>query len=244
MGLSEEIISEFNRFFKRARECGEQEPTAMVLATSDGKGLVTSRTVLLKALDERRERIAEGLAASDKAEKELEAAKLTVEEQIREARDKAGEIVDQANQRHTQIVDQVVAAVVAAGGGRELQVDALLERLALVMGHGDEKLALVRLADLVDGADLGMIQGRGRLGLMDEPLLLVLVGVQVLGQELQGHGLPEGQIIGPVDLSHSAAPENPDHPIPAGENRASRIGAFVDLGARQEARGRGTRWWS
>ena len=60
---------------------------------------------LLKAMDERRERIAEGLAASDKAEKELEAAKSTVEEQIREARDKAGEIVDQANQRHTQIVD-------------------------------------------------------------------------------------------------------------------------------------------
>ena len=86
MRLNDEIISEFNRFFKRARECGEQEPTAMILATSDGAGLVTSRTVLLKALDERRERIAEGLAASDKAEKELEAAKLTVEEQIREAR--------------------------------------------------------------------------------------------------------------------------------------------------------------
>ena len=31
---------------------GEQEPTAMVLATSDGEGFVTSRTVLLKALDE------------------------------------------------------------------------------------------------------------------------------------------------------------------------------------------------
>jgi len=61
---------------------------------------------LLRALDERRERIAEGLAASDKAEKELESAKVTVEEQIREARDKAGEIVDQANQRHSQIVDQ------------------------------------------------------------------------------------------------------------------------------------------
>ena len=52
MQLSDEIINEFNRFFKRARECGEQEPTAMVLATSDGAGLVTSRTVLLKALDE------------------------------------------------------------------------------------------------------------------------------------------------------------------------------------------------
>lgn len=52
MVMSEEIIAEFNRFFKQARVCGEQEPTAMVLATSDGKGLVTSRTVLLKALDE------------------------------------------------------------------------------------------------------------------------------------------------------------------------------------------------
>lgn len=52
MLLNEEIIGEFNRFFKKARVSGEQEPTAMVLATSDGKGHVTSRTVLLKALDE------------------------------------------------------------------------------------------------------------------------------------------------------------------------------------------------
>ncbi len=52
MALSPEIIEEFNRAFKKARVSGEPEPTAMVLATSDGKGLVTSRTVLLKALDE------------------------------------------------------------------------------------------------------------------------------------------------------------------------------------------------
>ena len=52
MALSREIIDEFNRAFKKARVAGEQEPTAMVLATTDGKGLVTSRTVLLKALDE------------------------------------------------------------------------------------------------------------------------------------------------------------------------------------------------
>ena len=61
---------------------------------------------LLQAMDERRERIAEGLAASDRAEKELDAAKVTVEEKIREARDKASGIVEQANQRHTQILDQ------------------------------------------------------------------------------------------------------------------------------------------
>jgi len=52
LGLSNEIIDEFNKAFKKARVSGEPEPTAMVLATSDGQGRVTSRTVLLKALDE------------------------------------------------------------------------------------------------------------------------------------------------------------------------------------------------
>lgn len=52
MALSNEIIAEFNAAFKKARVAGEPEPTAMVLATSDCQGRVTSRTVLLKALDE------------------------------------------------------------------------------------------------------------------------------------------------------------------------------------------------
>ena len=52
MSLSKEIIDRFNKAYKEARVAGEQEPTAFVLATSDGQGLVTSRTVLLKALDE------------------------------------------------------------------------------------------------------------------------------------------------------------------------------------------------
>jgi len=49
--LSQEIIDRFNHAMHAARAVGEPEPTAMVLATSDGAGLVTSRTVLLKALD-------------------------------------------------------------------------------------------------------------------------------------------------------------------------------------------------
>jgi pyridoxamine 5'-phosphate oxidase len=51
VALSQEIIEQFNKAFKKARVSGEPEPTAMVLSTSDGKGHVTSRTVLLKALD-------------------------------------------------------------------------------------------------------------------------------------------------------------------------------------------------
>lgn len=52
MSLSQQIIDEFNKAFKKARVSGEPEPTAMILATSDCRGRVTSRTVLLKALDE------------------------------------------------------------------------------------------------------------------------------------------------------------------------------------------------
>jgi len=61
---------------------------------------------LLKAMDERRAKIADGLAASDRAEKALLEANQDVEKQIKAARDKAGEIVDQANQRHSQILEQ------------------------------------------------------------------------------------------------------------------------------------------
>ena len=61
---------------------------------------------LLKAMDERRAKIADGLAASDRAEKALADANQEVEQQIKVARDKAGEIVEQANQRHGQILDQ------------------------------------------------------------------------------------------------------------------------------------------
>jgi len=76
---------------------------------------------LIKAMDERRERIAEGLAASDRAEKELAAAKIEGGEHIREARDKASEIIDQANQRHAQILDQ---AKDDASAERQRQVGA------------------------------------------------------------------------------------------------------------------------
>jgi F-type H+-transporting ATPase subunit b len=102
---------------------------------------------LLKAMDERRERIAEGLAASDKAEKELEAAKITVEQQIREARDKAGEIVDQANQRHSQIVEQAKEDAVSE---RNRQVSAAEAEITQSANQAREELrtTVARLAVL------------------------------------------------------------------------------------------------
>lgn len=92
---------------------------------------------LIKAMDERRERIAEGLAAADRAEQELEAAKVKVGEQIRQARDKASEIVEQANQRHTQILDQ---AKDDAHAERQRQVTAAEADIAQAANQAREDL--------------------------------------------------------------------------------------------------------
>ena len=92
---------------------------------------------LLKAMDDRRAKVADGLAASDLAEKELEAAKLSAGEQITEARNKAGEIVDQANQRHGQILDQ---AKEDATGERQKQVTAAEAEINLATNQAREEL--------------------------------------------------------------------------------------------------------
>jgi len=92
---------------------------------------------LIKAMDERRERISEGLAASDRADKELAAAKVTVDQQIREARDKAGEIVEQANHRHAQIMDQ---AKVDATAEHDRQVSAAEADIAQAANQAREEL--------------------------------------------------------------------------------------------------------
>ncbi len=92
---------------------------------------------LLKAIDERREKIADGLAASDRAEKALEEAGVEAEQQIKAARDKAGEIVEQANQRHSQILEQ---AKEDATGERKRQVAAAEAEISQASNQAREEL--------------------------------------------------------------------------------------------------------
>lgn len=92
---------------------------------------------LLKAIDQRRAKIADGLAASDLAVKELEAAKLKAGEQILEARNKAGEIVDLANQRHSQILEQ---AKEDATSERQRQVTVAEAEITLAANQAREAL--------------------------------------------------------------------------------------------------------
>ena len=102
---------------------------------------------ILKALDERRKRIADGLAASDRAKQALEEANQKVEEEIKTAREKAHDIIEQANQRHGQILEQ---AKDDAMGERQRQVAAGEAEITLSANQAREDLraAVANLAVL------------------------------------------------------------------------------------------------
>jgi F-type H+-transporting ATPase subunit b len=70
---------------------------------------------LMAAIEERRKKIAEGLAAGSRAQKDLEEAKVKAQEIIREARDKAVQIVDQASKRSAEIIEEAKSTALAEG---------------------------------------------------------------------------------------------------------------------------------
>jgi len=70
---------------------------------------------LLGKIDARRAKIAEGLAAANKGQKDLDEAKVQAQQIIREARDKAVQIVDQASKRANEIIEEAKGTAVAEG---------------------------------------------------------------------------------------------------------------------------------
>lgn len=61
---------------------------------------------IVKALEERRKKIAEGLEAASRAEHDLELAQQRAAELLREAKENSAGIIDQANKRANQIIDE------------------------------------------------------------------------------------------------------------------------------------------
>jgi F-type H+-transporting ATPase subunit b len=61
---------------------------------------------IVEAMEQRQKNIADGLAASDRAEKDLELAQHKATEQLKEAKAQAAEIVEQAKKRGSQVVDE------------------------------------------------------------------------------------------------------------------------------------------
>ena len=85
--------------------------------------------------------------------------------------------------------------------------DPFPKSLPVTVGHGDERPTVFGLADLVDRADVGVIQsGRGP-GFPQKASLGSLFSAEVRRQELQRHEPVQLEVPGLVDHSHTALAE-------------------------------------
>jgi F-type H+-transporting ATPase subunit b len=80
---------------------------------------------LIRAIDDRRTKIADGLAAAERGHRELQNANGEAQVIVNEAREKALRIVDQANRRSGEIIDE--ARSTAMSEGQRLVSDARQE---------------------------------------------------------------------------------------------------------------------
>ena len=83
---------------------------------------------ILAAMQERTEKIADGLAAADRANHDLELAQEKAVERLKEAKTEASGIVDAANKRAGQIVDEAKEAAVVEGNRVKASAQADIEQ--------------------------------------------------------------------------------------------------------------------
>jgi F-type H+-transporting ATPase subunit b len=120
---------------------------------------------IMKALDERAQKIADGLAAADKAKTDLVNAEKKVVEEIRKARESATEVRAGAEKQGTQLIDEAraeAARIVAqareaaeaeAGVAAQRAKEALREQVAQLAVAGAERI-LRREINAIVHADL------------------------------------------------------------------------------------------
>ncbi len=83
---------------------------------------------ILAAMEERQQKIADGLAAADRASHDLELAQKEAVDRLSEAKKEAAAIVDAANKRATTVVDEAKAAAVAEADRVKELASAEVER--------------------------------------------------------------------------------------------------------------------
>jgi F-type H+-transporting ATPase subunit b len=92
---------------------------------------------IVRAMQERAAKIAEGLAAADRANQDLELAKQKAVERLKEAKTEAAAIIEAANRRSTQLVEE--AKEQARVEGERVKAAAMAE-LELEINRAREQL--------------------------------------------------------------------------------------------------------
>src|SRR6185436_2459871 len=106
--------------------------------------------------------------------------------------------------------------------------NSIRERLALEARHHEEVRPLV-LADVVQGADVGVIESADRLGLALEALAAIGIGCRFIRQDLDRDGAIEPAVLRPVDLTHPARAERRDDFVRAEAGAGSQAHGLANL---------------
>ena len=83
---------------------------------------------LISIMEEREKKIADGLEAADRADKDLELAQKKATQQLREAKEEAAAIIEQANKRAGQIVEEAKDQAKAEGDRLKVAAEAEIEQ--------------------------------------------------------------------------------------------------------------------
>lgn len=92
---------------------------------------------LAKALEERQDKIADGLAAAERGRKELELAQHRVKDELKQVKAHSADIIDKANKRASEIIE---AAKEAAKREAQIQAKLAQEQIAQQVNHAKEEL--------------------------------------------------------------------------------------------------------
>ena len=83
---------------------------------------------LISIMEEREKKIADGLEAADRADKDLELAQKKATEKLHAAKQEAAAIIEQANKRASQIVEEAKGQAVAEGNRLKAAAEAQIEQ--------------------------------------------------------------------------------------------------------------------
>ncbi|WNC68535.1 F0F1 ATP synthase subunit B [Thalassotalea nanhaiensis] len=120
---------------------------------------------LMGAIEDRQKTIADGLAASERAAKDLELAQDNAKAQLKEAKAQAAEIVEGAKKRETQMIEEAAGKAIAerdkiiASGHAEIESERhrareeLRKQVAVLAVAGAEKI-LERSIDAAAHSDI------------------------------------------------------------------------------------------
>ena len=123
---------------------------------------------LMAAIEERQQKIAEGLAAADRSKKDLAQAEEKVNDVLREARGKASEIITQAETRRAQIIDLAKEEAIEEGNRQKA---AAMADIAMATSKAREDLRKQVSVLAVAGAEkliMREIDSNAHKALLDE----------------------------------------------------------------------------